>query len=155
MSKPGVRIAAILCLLFLAQLLAQQLLFFFCTPTPDNSRIAAFVERYRFTSSISIAVPVAIGAALCVFVLLRQTPLRVAGLALFCAFQLWHGYISGSAVFFSPSLGDGSLSHAVDLWWGLHSGRAWIHIPSMLFLIFMTLFLGFQAYTMRKRTENA
>jgi len=155
MNKRGVRVAAILCLLFVAQLLVQQMMFVFSTSTPDDSRIAAFVEHYRVTSSIEIGATAVIGAIVSVSVLLRQTPLRVAALAVFCAFQLWHVYVSVVASLFSPPLGDGSLTHAAAMWWRIHSGRAWIHIASILFLTVMTFFLGFQAYAIRKRTKNA
>lgn len=146
---------AILCLLFVAQLLVQQMMFVFSTSIPEDSRIAAFVEHYRVTSSIEIGATAVIGAILSASVLLRQTPLRVAALAVFCAFQLWHVYVSVVVSLFSPPLGDGSLTHAAAMWWRIHSGRAWIHIASILFLTAMTFFLGFQAYAIRKRTENA
>lgn len=131
------------------------MMFVFSTSTPDDARIAAFVEHYRVTSSIEIGATAVIGAVLSVSVLLRQTPLRVAALALFCAFQLWHVYVSVVASLFSPPLGDGSLTHAAAMWWRIHSGRAWIHIASILFLTVMTFFLGFQAYAIGKRTKNA
>lgn len=154
MNKRNVKVAAIWCLLFVAQLLVQQIIFAFSTSNSEDSRIATFAKDYRITSSIEIGATVIIGAILSISVLLRQTPLRVATLAVFCMFQLWHVYISGVASLFSPPLGDGSLSQAATMWWQIHSSRSWIHIASILFLTVMTFFLGFQAYVIQKQTKN-
>lgn len=146
----SLKIAALLCLLFVTGLLAQQIWWLLFIPVPDDPHMAAFVARYRVTSSIETGAVVTAGATLSGLLLRRQTALRILGLAGFCGFLLWHLYLGGWAIYFQAPLGDGSFSGALGGWWRLHALRAWIHLPSILFLFTVTVFLGWQSYTFRR-----
>lgn len=155
MPNHRLKIAAVLCLLFWGGLVAQQVWFLVVMPTPDDPRVAAFAERFRITSSITIGVTVTVGITLSILLLRRQTSGRALALAAFCAFVLWRHSFSNLDIYFRPPMGDGSPSAALAGWWRVHAHRAWIDLPSIVFLAAVALFLGFQSYAIRRGNRLA
>ena len=135
MRSQDLKLISILSVVFWAALLVHVYLML-AQPLPEDDRVREFAERYRITASLELSVTVAIGITFSLLSWLRRAGWAALVVACLAAATFWRMYLSGLLGCFLPPLGDGTLEHAMAVWWRLYSpSLGWYLLKAMLLLV--------------------